>query len=275
MKNKTILNLKTKKRLAQFIRCSVGDLPSLRSDDLYRVFTNDSGRIIEEPTGLLKQAHKAVFSEINQEQLPDWYFSCKGKGYIENAKVHANEKTHVLKIDIHHFYRSCDKRHVFQLFKDKNYYGLPGDIAGILADILTVGGHIPTGSSASQLIALWSYYDCLAEIASFAIARRTRLSVYVDDIVFSSEGYINASFEHVISEIFRRHALNIKEEKIKRYLPTEDKLITGAAIKKDGSLDVPNKLRKKIYDERVNGNITTSTIGRIRAARQIKPDFAY
>jgi hypothetical protein len=273
MKNKTILNLTSKRRVAQFLKCAVGDLPLLQSDEHYNVFT-DKGRQIEEPIGLKKRAHEAFFKELKTEETPDWLYSCKGKSYIMNAQAHSFVNAYVLKVDIRKFYRNCDKKHVFQFFKDRRYYALAGDIAGIISDILTFEGHIPTGSPASQLVAFWSYYDCFSEISRFAQANGVTFSLYVDDMVFSSENHIKENFLYTLSKILNRYMLELNEKKIKRYLPNENKLITGVIITPCGTLDVPNKQRKKVYYDRVSGNgKTDSAVSRLRAARSIKPDF--
>jgi hypothetical protein len=274
MKNKTILNLTSKKRLAQFLKCAVGDLSLLQSDALYHVFM-DNGRRIEEPVGFKERAHRAFFEELRTEETPDWLYSCKGKSYIMNAQAHSFANTYVLKVDILKFYRNCDRKHVFQFFRDKKYYALDGDIAGIISDMLTFEGHIPTGSPASQLVAFWSYRDCFDEIFRFAVANGVIFSLYVDDMVFSSENYIRENFLYTISKILDRHTLKLNEKKIKRYLPYEDKLITGSIVRSDGTLDVPNKQRRKIYCDRADGNKdTVSAISRLRAAHAIKPDFS-
>jgi hypothetical protein len=114
------------------MKCAVDDLPLLRSDELYHVFT-DEGRQIEEPVGLRKRVHEAFFKELKTEETPDWLYSCKGKSYIMNAQAHAFANTYVLKTDIRKFYRNCDRKHVFQFFRDKKYYALDGDIAGIIS----------------------------------------------------------------------------------------------------------------------------------------------
>jgi hypothetical protein len=279
MKNKTILNLTSKKRLAQFLKCAVGDLPLLQSDELYNIFT-DKGRQIEEPVGLRKRVHEAFFKELKTEETPDWLYSCRGKGYIMNAQAHSLANTYALKVDIRKFYRNCDRKHVFQFFLDKKYYALEGDIAGIISDILTFEGHIPTGSPVSQLVAFWSYYDCFDEISRFATANGVIFSLYVDDMVFSCENYISANFECRVSKILDRYSLKPNEKKTKRYRKSEDKLITGVIVTQNGTLDVPNKLRKKVYCDRVNGNGSSgrdkiAAESRLRAARSIKPDFSY
>jgi hypothetical protein len=236
----------------------------------------DNGRQIEEPVGLRERAHRAFFNELKMEEMPDWLYSCIGKSYIMNAQAHALANTYVLKTDICKFYRNCDRKHVFQFFRDKKYYALVGDIAGIISDILTFEGNIPTGSPASQLVAFWSYSDCFDEIFRFTVANGVIFSLYVDDMVFSSENYIKENFLYTISKILDRHTLKLNKKKIKRYRPDENKLITGNIVTSSGTLDVPNKQRKKIYCDRVNGNKdTVSAISRLRAARSIRPDFLY
>lgn len=254
MESYTLFELSSKKKLAHFLQCSTHDLNKLASDDYYHIIKIKSAkksRICEVPCGPLLEAHKLVFSDIRKKIVPSWLFSSKGKGYIANAKFHAgSDNIYLFKMDISKFYPSCSRSNIYNFFRDKNGYGLKGDIAGLLADILTYKGHVPTGSPVSGLLAFWSYYDCFNEIYLYSKAKNFKMSLYVDDITFSGKRRPSRLFVSRIINILNRYGLLLNNDKLKFYNPHCPKLVTGVIIKPSGNLSVPNKLRKKIIDVR-------------------------
>lgn len=253
MKNRILLGLSSKKKLAHFLQCSNRDLKELASDKYYKEHHDTrhglKSRTYEVPFGKLRKAHELIFNELRKEIPPFWFFSCKGKGYIANAAFHAKSNIYLLKMDISKFYPSCKRAYVFNVFKDKNYYALPGDIAGLIADILTYKGHIPTGSPVSGLLAFWSYYDCFNEIYLYSKTNNFEMSLYVDDITFSGEKHPTRLFRRKIRDILNRYGLQSNDKKLKIYKTFLPKLVTGVIIKPPGTLSIPNKLNKKIIDK--------------------------
>jgi len=255
MKDITLFDLSSKKRLVHFFHYNnLQDLKKLTSDECYNIIKIKSAkkfRICEVPCPDLFKVHELVFNELQKKNVPHWLFSSKGKGYIANAKFHAESGiTYLLKMDISKFYPSCKKVNVFNLFRDKKGYGLPGDISELLADILTYNGHIPTGSPVSALLAFWSYYDCFNEIYLYSKANDFKMSLYVDDITLSGKKEPSRLFVNRIKNIIKRYGLQLNSSKLKLYKPYRPKLVTGVIIKPSGNLSVPNKLRKKIFDLR-------------------------
>jgi hypothetical protein len=197
----------------------------------------------------LKIAHDAVFNALAQEKMPDWVFSCKGRGHVMNAFYHSRPNIYMLTMDVTKFYPSCTQKAVYQLFVDKNNYGLPGDIAWRLSKILTYNDHIPTGSSVSSLLAFWAYFNCFDEIHRFSRAHSNKMSLYVDDIGFSSKKEPSGWFIGNISEILHKYGLSCNLDKTKIYKPNEDKINTGVTITSDGLLKPTEKILQKIKEE--------------------------
>lgn len=252
MYNPTLLKLTSKKKLAYFLGCSKKDFVELGSDYYYYKFpiiTGEKSRNCEVPTGKLKTIHNLIHKELCKELTPSWFFSCKGKGYVANAICHAKPNIYLLKMDISSFYPSCKIDYVFKLFRDKEGYGLPGDIAGLLANILTYQGHIPTGSPVSGLLAFWSYFPCFNEIYKYSAAHNFTMSLYVDDITLSGPKQPSKLFINGIKNIINRYKLSTNDKKMKIYVPFKSKLVTGVIIKPTGAKEIPNKLRKKIIEE--------------------------
>src|SRR3546814_10238221 len=81
--------------------------------------------------------------------------------------------------------------------------GCRADVAGILGDLCTFEGHLPTGSPLSPILAYYSYHDMWAEIAAFCTAKGYTLTVYVDDVTISGAKVPVADVWHVRRMIHR------------------------------------------------------------------------
>src|SRR3546814_11192246 len=75
--------------------------------------------------------------------------------------------------------------------------GCRADVAGILGDLCTFEGHLPTGSPISPILAYYSYHDMWAAIAAFCTAKGYTLTVYVDEVTISGEKVPVADVWHV------------------------------------------------------------------------------
>ncbi|KMS51787.1 hypothetical protein V473_22935 [Sphingobium cupriresistens LL01] len=118
--------------------------------------------------------------------------------------------------------------------------GCRADVAGILGDLCTFEGHLPTGSPLSPILAYYSYHDMWAEIAAFCTAKGYTLTVYVDDVTISGAKVPVADVWHVRRMI---HRTGLRYHKLKHYVdrPAE---ITGVVVR-DGKVVVPNRQRLK------------------------------
>src|SRR3546814_18695653 len=81
--------------------------------------------------------------------------------------------------------------------------GCRADFAGILGDLCTFEGHLPTGSPLSPILAYYSYHDMWAELAAFCTANGYTLTVYVDDVTISGANVPAADAWHVRPMIHR------------------------------------------------------------------------
>ena len=149
--------LPSKKKLAELLNLPSSDaLTALtRLDVPYRKFDvpnkkNTKKRPVQMPSRELYPVHVRIFKLLRRIELPDYLHSgFKGRSYITNAKAHlGTKKTYTL--DIKKFYPSVSRSKVFAFFRET--MKCSEDVAGILANISTCEGHIPTGSSLSQLL---------------------------------------------------------------------------------------------------------------------------
>ena len=116
------------------------------------------------------------------------------------------------------------------------------------------------------------------EIQKFADGNHTTMSIYVDDITFSSDNKISHYFRESIFSIIRKYNYQISKTKVKKYTKSSPKLVTGIIIDPSGNLTIKNSLRLKIIREfsylQQNPNDFKSRQrlqGLLIAARQIDP----
>ena len=74
------------------------------------------------------------------------------------------------------------------------------------------------------------------------------MTVYVDDVVFSSEHNISSEFRKTVLSLIRKYNYQVSRKKVKGYSRTYPKLVTGVIINSEGKATVKNSLRKKIMN---------------------------
>jgi len=264
--------------LAKRLHVSVAQLHGLlANDDNYIRWTDkDSGRPIQQPKPFLRAIHERVAKLLARIETPDYLHSAvKGRSYITNANCHCPH-TPTVKIDVKKFYPSARAQAVFHFFRDR--MGCDGDVAGILAALLTVDGHLPTGSSASPILSYFAYEDMFGAIAEAARQRGCVMTCYVDDMVFTGPG-ATPRLIHEVRRIAQPYRLWTHKTMV--FGPGEPKVITGLAITVDGPR-VPNR-RKRIVKQALRSfrrdpaGVSVAAlrrlVGQLHEAAQIDPTW--
>lgn len=283
LKDSGLYNLTTKKLLENRLEKSVSELRSLSDDSNYRVFFEEKPdgkkREIQAPTLGLDIVQTRIASLLVRVSTPDYLHSgVKKRSNITNAKVHVGDHP-VLAMDIKNFYPSISKKSVYHFFH--NTMNASPDVAGVLANLCTYKGHIPTGSRLSMPLAFWANHTMFNELQSLCDSQRIAMSVYVDDLTFSGLS-VNPLFKRNVERIVSNAGLTIHPTKSKLYKKGHPKLITGVIIDGD-TIKLRNKHHKAIYnlfndmkvaesDEQL-AIIHEKLIGRLNAAGQIDSAF--
>ena len=203
-----------------------------------------TNRPIQEPKTELARLHRRVADLLSRIETPDFLYSAKkGCSYISNAEQHDPYEP-TIKIDIRKFYPSARAQEVYHFFRDR--MKCCGDVAGLLARLLTVDGHLATGSSVSPILSYFAYEEMFHEINKLAISRGCKMTCYVDDMVFTGANATRKLYYDLIP-IVRRHHLRI--HKVKRFQSGQPKVITGVAVTGSGS-QLPHKQRRKMEEGR-------------------------
>ncbi|RMF10779.1 MAG: RNA-directed DNA polymerase [Alphaproteobacteria bacterium] len=202
-----------------------------------------TGREIQRPKPLLEKVHRRAGMLLSRIETPDFLHSAiKGRSYISNAQRHMPDEP-TAKIDVRKFYPSARAQAVFHFFRDRML--CDGDVAGMLARLLTVDGHLATGSSVSPILSFFAYEDMFTDIEALAIERGCEMTCYVDDMVFTGPGATRRLIYDII-QIVRQYRL--WGHKTKLFKPGQPKVITGVAVIRVGQR-LPNRRQKTIADE--------------------------
>ena len=213
------------------------------ADNYKRWIDKKSGRPIQEPRPNLDRLHKRIAATLSRMETPDYLHSAiRGKSYLTNAKAHpANQAT--VKIDVKKFYVRARAQAVYHFFKDR--MRCDDRAAGILARLLTVDGHLPTGSSASPIISYFAYEDLFDELNRLASSRGCIMTVYIDDVVFTGPK-ATRELLYLAKKILRNY--HLFGHKTKSFRADQPKVVTGVALTRNGPR-LPNKRQKSIADD--------------------------
>ena len=248
--------------------------------NLYKPYIANKGkkRLIEPiDSKELKSIQKRIQILLKDIKYDENIFSgIPGKSYIDNGLYHLESK-YVVALDINKFFPNISREKVYKFFKNKLMNS--SDVAEILTDLCTVNlekisnldnnvldylkdnkihqmKHIPTGSSISCIMSYLSNIDMFNEISNVAKISGCKVSIYVDDVVISSNKMINNEIINKIISIIKRNGYNIQKKKLKKYYSNEFKRVTGNIISKDGNkLVLPNKIRYRIIKLKNNKHI--------------------
>lgn len=239
----------------------------------FKIFEID-GRAIQEPKTRLQRLHGKVHRHLSNVQTPDYLHSAvRGRSYVTNGTAHLTGA--VVKIDVQRFFRSVPRRAIYQLFKDR--FNCAGDVAGLLANLLTFDRHLATGSSASPILSYYAYKDMFDEAYQLAASIGATMTCYVDDIAISG-GRVTPSTLHEVRKIIARHGL--RGHKAKYFDSGSSKIVTGVAIV-GGRAALPNRRHlkiKQLFDQlgQVDDYVTkqkimTRLVSHLHEAAQVDP----
>lgn len=277
-KNCPLYALQSKKMLSKLI--GISNKKWFKQDFVQQNITpyiDHSGkpRLVEVPSLELKAIQKRIKNGLSSISFPDYVYSgVKGKSYVNHAKNHIGQR-YLFKIDISAFFPNIPREKVYRFFKFE--LQTSSDIAKILTNLCTSDlsrplqnreeinaflknkrirqlNHLCTGASPSPLLSYLVNKDMFEEMRDVCDQHNITMTVYVDDAIFSCDRPINSDIRRKILHIVTKHGYNVSKNKVKYYLPTTAKKITGVIIKSDGHVTVPNKLRKKIVDRFNNYN---------------------
>ena len=267
------------------------------------IVTDPKDRLIESPHDKLKVLQSRIKNHLSKIDVDDNVFSgIKNRSYAGNAKKHVGDtRRNLFRIDLTAFFPSISRETVFRFFVDDLKCSC--DVAEILTNITTVDldkatvkdmssvnrflekknvtcrNHLISGSPSSQIMCYLVNHQMFDEMQAAADAYGATMTIYVDDVAFSSENRISYQFRSKIFAIIRRYGYQVSAKKVKLYTKTHPKLVTGVIIDSDGQPAVKNSLRLKIIkkyeylrDHPEDELGMKQLRGLLSAARQVHPN---
>ena len=272
--------LRNKRKLAELLGVDLKNLNKMKTDDFYKVYKIPQGnkeREIQEPKKQLKRVQKKIKKLLQRVETPDWLISGKkGNSFVNNAEKHLGSRN-MLTVDIKSFYQNSKKEYVFKFFKST--MRMSEDVAWLISDLVTYRGCIPTGSPSSQIVAYFAYSRSFERIKKIADDHHCLLSLYVDDLTFSSKKPISKQMPYLIDQDLKKVFHHLKTKKTRFLYPSQYKIITGCCITPNGrELKVPNKMRLKVKQEekaclKNKSRLKDRLFGLILSSRQIELDI--
>lgn len=228
-------------------------------------------RIIDKPDDSLKVIQGRVKKLLYSIEVPENIFSgIKGKSYAQNAYYHKGNK-YVYKIDLNAFFPSITRETVYSFFK--NELQTSSDIAQFLTNISTVHidyanvkdmekvnsflsskgiktrNHLISGSPTSQILSYMVNHKMFDEMQHLCDKNGITMTIYVDDVTFSSDNIISNQIKTKIKLIVKKYGYQLSDHKEVSYSKFYPKLITGVIVNKEGNVSVRNSMSKNIIEE--------------------------
>ena len=230
-------------------------------------------RLIEPPQAELKAVQKRIKTSLEKIEVPNNVFSgIKGKSYSDNACLHLGEGTRNLyKIDLTAFFPSISRETVYRFFSED--LCCSPDIAEILTNLTTIDlkkldqkdllevydfltakgvkcyNHLISGAPTSQILSYLVNHKMFDELQALSDKSNVIMTVYVDDVAFSSEQKISSKFRKSVLSLIRKYNYQVSRKKVRGYSRAYPKLVTGVIINREGRATIKNSLRKKIVAE--------------------------
>ena len=237
---------------------------NLTKEERYKEFLNvekeKSERLVKIPTGEDSTKYRKIVT-INQEWLkksqkrfnkilmnimldkkvrgvkqksiiPYLHSAVKQRSYHTNAQVHIGDR-YVFAIDLKDFYPSVTRYKLYLFFKEK--FNLSPDIAMFYSVLSTCKSDDGTyrlgqGLSQSSTLAYLVNYSLFNYLYVLSKDNDIEMSIYVDDVVFSSKKKIPQSFINRLFGIIKGNDMLIKRQKVHNYKKESVKKITGVYI---------------------------------------------
>lgn len=225
-------------------------------------------RLVEAPNKDIKRIQSCILAFLQKLDFPDYVYSgVKGKSYINNARLHGGNGN-LFKVDISKFFPNISRERVFNFYNNKLSTSI--DVANILTNFSTINientknkrvndfvieknikskNHLITGSPLSPLLSYLANVELFDNLANYARDRNLTISIYVDDVVFSSKCKISRNIRADILNTIHNYGYQTSKKKCRWYNNSQPKKITGVILDKNNAqLQVPNKLMKKTHN---------------------------
>lgn len=204
--------------------------------------TGEKERIIDNPTGLLKEVQRRINDRILSSIIfPDFVIGgVKGRRPYEHPLRHV-KKPIVITLDVKDCFPSITNRQIFDVWHKQ--LSCSPEVARLATKLTTRNGHLPLGAPTSNCLSNLALQPCLKNVVKiaedFGFSAKS-VGQYIDDLAFSGvilpENFINT----VVKE-FSRHGFRIKRSKIRVMRANEPQVVTKKIVNRKVGI---SKLRR-------------------------------
>lgn len=245
---------------------------------------NGGAREILQPSKELKALQywliRNIFNEFPISQYTAAYE--KGCSIKKNAICHQQGK-YILHTDIVHFFESITAKSLSDLFKRNREVvkklQLSNEEMSLIFDlVLYKGEHLVVGSVASPMISNCIMYEFDLKLGELVRKENMKYTRYADDIVISSDQYIDHSILTNIDMLLSEYGFIRNVEKTYYMSKNKRRQVTGIVIdNNDNSLSIGHKkytlLKRDIYNYLIKKQGDYSQIrGRLAYLKNINSD---
>ncbi len=226
-------------------------------------------RLIEPPFQEIKIVQKKLLRYLQKLAIPNGIFcGVKGKTVADNAKIHSGQK-YVYQTDLSKFFPHITRNKVYNFFNKK--MNMSPDIAKMLAIMCTIdykyvdkeryaevyeyfiknklklNAHLMTGSPVSCILSYFVNVDMFDLIYQKAQKQSIAMSLYIDDLTFSSEKPISKDFIQYVNKTLKCFGYRVSIAKSLYNTPKRVKKITGVILDKNGCMKVANNMKFRLH----------------------------
>ncbi len=249
--------------------------PTSNINDYRLIYSNKKSQwLAKTQKKLTKELVKCLETSSNVYTVNYLFSGLKKRSFINNAEKHLGSK-YVLQIDIKGFFPNTNEERIINFFRDK--FMIDWDIAKILMLLVTTPKHNSThsrclsqGLSTSTILAFLINNSLFEYIYQMSSNRNIDMTLYVDDITFSSIDPISQDFIDKLFGVFKSNRYDVHRGKISFSDKKTTKLLTGLYLSKCG-LKTPSSKHLELKNK--YENLLGMNIKDMSDYRRYKQDF--
>lgn len=212
----------------------------------FEVPKKDGGqRQIEDPHPNLKK----VLAQLNRYLQSAYYLEKSSASYgfiigvrndsdrrnvLSNARRHCN-RSYLMNIDLKNFFHSVTREKVLEILLTQPFR-FKGELADMLADLLTFNGRLAMGAPTSPALSNFACRQLDEQLMNFANNMLWIYTRYADDMSFSATRPITSEMLRSVGDIITEAGFIVNPRKTKRFGPGEEKIVTGLLVSDKVSL---------------------------------------
>ena len=208
-------------------------------------------RVVWEAVSLFDREYKATSRRLeaffsyaeSRYPHPNAYGYVKGRNIRQNAQRHLDRRQ-ILKCDIRDFFGSIEIGSVQELFEA---YGVRREISILLAQYLTIGGHLPLGLPTSPIMTNMLCLELDDDMTTLSANYGAEYTRYADDMTFSSNENLPPLED--ITAIVGSHGFALAHDKTRKTLLGQSHYVTGLSVSDPKAPHAPRRMKQTLRQQ--------------------------